>query len=122
MFQQINIIGNLGFDPEGRYTPSGQAVTSFSVAVSKKYTDKSGEKIEKTTWFKVTAWGKLAEVCNEYLQKGSRVAVWGEMQAPNVYEKKDGTHAANLELTASKVLFLSAAKQGEGTPYDPDED
>jgi single-strand DNA-binding protein len=104
MSSSITIItGNLGRDVEMRYTPKGTAVCDFSVAT------KNWKK--ETTWWKITAWGKLAETCNEYLKKGRLVQVVGEMVAdergnPKVYQKRDGTWGASFELTASKVDFL----------------
>ena len=70
MYQKLVIIGRLGRDPEMRFTPTGQAVTSFSVATDRSYTDQAGKPVKETVWFKVSAWGKLAETCNTYLQKG----------------------------------------------------
>jgi single-strand DNA-binding protein len=113
-FHTTIIVGNLGRDPEMRYTPSGQAVTSFSVAVSEQYTDGSGEKKKRTTWFRVSAWGKQAEVCNQYLKKGSKVLVEGRLTAdpatgnPKTYQKQDGTTGASFDLTATTVRFLSS--------------
>src|SRR6185369_14782291 len=75
MFHTIIIVGNVGKDPEMRYTPSGQAVTSFSVATNRQYTTGSGEQVKETIWFRVTTWGKQAEVCNQYVKKGSKVLV-----------------------------------------------
>ncbi len=115
MFQTIIIAGNLGRDPEGRYTNSGQFVTSFSVAVSEQYTNAGGEKVKRTTWFRVSAWGKQAEICNQYLKKGSKVLVEGRLTGdpatgnPKTYQKQDGTTGANFDLTASTVRFLSSA-------------
>ena len=111
-YQKIIIVGNLGKDPEMRYTPAGQAVTSFSVAVNEQYTDKSGEKVKKTIWFRVSAWGKQAEVCNEYLKKGSQVLIDGKMSAdpstggPKIWTKQDKSTGASFEITASTVRFL----------------
>jgi single-strand DNA-binding protein len=113
-FHTTIIVGNLGRDPEMRYTPSGQAVTSFSVAVSEQYTNAGGEKVKRTTWFRVSAWGKSAEICNQYLKKGSKVLVEGRLTAdpatgsPKLYDKQDGTKGANFDLTASTVRFLSS--------------
>jgi single-strand DNA-binding protein len=121
MYQSIIIVGNLGRDPEMRYTPSGQAVTSFSVAVSEQHNDKNGEKVKKTAWFRVSAWGKQAETCNEYLKKGSKVLVEGRLSPdpvtgnPKVYEKQDGTHGANYDVTAQVVRFLSSRATSEDT-------
>jgi single-strand DNA-binding protein len=120
MYHSIIIVGNLGKDPEMRYTPSGQAVTSFSVATSRKYAGASGETVSETIWFRVSAWGKQAETCNQYLKKGSKVLVEGRLSpdketgAPRVYQTKDGSHAASYEVTASTVRFLSSRNDGDG--------
>lgn len=127
MYSKLTIVGNVGRDPEMRYTPSGQAVTSFSVACSRKYTSQSGEQIKETTWFRVSAWGKLAEACNQYVKKGSKVLVDGQLTAdkgtggPRVYTKQDGSSAANFEVRAETVRFLDSVKQGEKSdnPYEP---
>lgn len=116
--QQVTLIGNVGRDPEMRYTPSGQAVTSFSVATNRQYTNNAGEKIKETTWFKVSAWGKTAEVCNQYLKKGSKVFVQGRLTAdpatgsPRIWNKQDGTPGASFEVTAETVRFLSSRDDG----------
>lgn len=113
MYHTIIIVGNLGKDPEMRYLPSGQAVTSFSVAASHQYTANSGEQVKETIWFRVSTWGKQAEACNQYLKKGAKVLVEGRLTAdkgtgaPRVYTKQDGTAAATFEVTASTVRFLS---------------
>ncbi len=109
MYQRIIIIGNLGRDPEMRYTPDGNAVTSFSVATSRKY-----KEINETTWFRVTVWGKQAESCNQYLKKGSKVLVEGrlvpdlETGGPKVFQRKDNTYGASFEISAMTVRFLSS--------------
>jgi len=108
MYHTIIIVGNVGRDPEMRYTPSGSAVTSFSVAVS----DGFGEK-KKTIWFRVSAWEKLAETCNNYLKKGSRVLIEGRLSAnengnPKIFNRQDGTATASFEVTANVVRFLSS--------------
>jgi len=119
-YQKIVIAGNLGRDPEMRFTPSGQAVTSFSVAVNESYTNANGERIKKTIWFRVTAWGKQAEICNQYLKKGSQVLVDGRMNAdpntggPKVWTKQDGSTGSSFEITAATVRFLSTRNDGEG--------
>ena len=92
MYQTTVVVGHLGKDPEMRYTPSGQAVTSFTMATSRKWTGADGQSQEKTTWFKVTAWGKLAEICNQYLNKGKLVLVEGEVEA-SAWTGQDGTPA-----------------------------
>lgn len=107
------IVGNLGKDPEMRYTNSGQAVCSFSVASARRYTDSSGEKVNETVWFRVSVWGKMAEACQEYLKKGSKVFVEGRLTpdkttgGPRLWQKQDGTQAASFELTAQTVEFLT---------------
>ena len=115
MYQKLIIIGNLGSNPEMRFTPSGDPVTSFSVATSRRY----GEK-DETTWFRVSVWGKQAESCNTYLSKGSKVLVEGRLKAePNVYQRKDGTWASSYELTAETVRFLTAkGEQVESADLD----
>lgn len=113
MFQQTMIIGNLGRDPEMRYTSNGKAVCDFSVAVSRQYTDSSGQRQEKTTWFRVTAWEKLGELCNQYLTKGRQVMVIGEVSASAYMPKDGGTEPrATIELRADTVKFLG--NRGEG--------
>ena len=77
MYQRLVLVGNLGRDPEMRYTPNGTAVTSLSVATSRKYTTADGQQKEETVWFRVSVWGKQAEPCNQYLSKGRKVLVEG---------------------------------------------
>jgi len=118
MYQNITIIGNLGRDPELKFTADGKAVANFSVATSRKY----GEK-DETTWFRVSVWGKQAESCNTYLSKGSKVLVEGRLKSnsdgnPNVYQRKDGTWASSYEVVAESVKFLS----GKDEPAAPDID
>ncbi len=112
-FHTVILIGNLGRDPEMRYTPSGQPVTSFSVASNRSYTGADGQKVDETIWFRVTAWGKQAETCNQYLRKGSKVLVEGRLNpdkngGPRIWTKQDGTAGASFEVTASTVRFLSS--------------
>jgi len=119
MFQQTIIAGRLGRDPEQRYTPTGQAVTSFSVAADRQYA-KDGQTVKETVWFKVTAWGKLAEICNTYLRKGSLVLVEGRMGEPSAWiGKEDGKPHASNEVTASTVKFLSAKAQDDQSEEVP---
>ena len=105
MFSKTIIVGHLGRDPELRYTPGGQPVCSFSVATNRSWTDQSGQPQEKTTWFRVTAWGKLGELCNQYLAKGRLVLCEGEIDA-SAWQGNDGEPRASLELTARNVRFL----------------
>jgi len=113
MYQHTVIVGNLGRDPEMRYTPSGVPVTSFSVAVNKKWKGQDGEMQEKTTWFRVTAWRRLAELCNQYLTKGQLVLVEGEVEA-RAWAAADGEPRASLELTAQNVRFLGGRGDAVG--------
>ena len=120
MFHTIIIVGNLGRDPEMRYTPGGQAVTNFSVATSRKYTGSDGTLVNETIWFRISAWGKQAETCNQYLRKGSRVLVEGRLVpdnatgGPRVYTRQDGTSGSSFEVSAQTVRFLSARGEEEG--------
>ena len=109
MLAKAEIIGNIGRDPEMRFTPSGAAVTSFSVATTRRYT-KDGERKEDTMWWKVTAWGKLAETCNQYLGKGSKVYITGRVSL-NEWEDNDGGKRQQIELTANEVIFLDKRKE-----------
>src|SRR5512140_3802389 len=122
MYQSLTIVGNVGRDPEMRYTPSGQPVTSFSVATSRQYTNNGGETIKETVWFRVTTWGKTAENCNKYLKKGSKVLVEGRLTpdaatgGPRVWTAQDGTPRASFEVTANTVRFLSSRGDGSDGP------
>ena len=102
---KTTVIGNVGSDPEMRYTPSGQGVTQFSLASNRKYKTADGEQKEETTWFRVSAWGRLAEVCNQYLTKGKQVYVEGRI-AVRDYQASDGTTRFSIDLTANEVQFL----------------
>lgn len=119
MYQSLTIVGNVGRDPEMRYTPSGQAVTSFSVATNRQYTANSGETVKETIWFRVTTWGKQAETCNKFVKKGSKVLVEGRLTAdnatggPRVWKAQDGTPRASFEVSANTVRFLSSRGDDE---------
>lgn len=123
-FHTIIIVGNVGREPEMRYTPTGQPVTSFSVASSRSYTNQQGEKIDETIWFRVSAFGKLAETCNQYLHKGSKVLVEGRLipdknGGPRIWQRQDGSAGASFEVNANTVRFLSARGEAEpGAPQD----
>lgn len=118
MYHTLILVGNLGKDPEIRYTPSGQAVTSFSVATSRKYTANNGEQVNETVWFRVSAWGKTAEICNQYLKKGSKVLIEGRLTpdkatgGPRIWSKPDGSAGSSFEVNAQTVRFLSARGDG----------
>lgn len=136
MYEKIVLVGHLGRDPEMRYTSSGAAVTSFSIATNQRWTGKDGQLQERTTWWRITAWRRLAETCNEYLNKGRLVLVEGRMNpdpetgSPKVFERSDGTHGASYEVTAMTVKFLGGrgdtvdiegAPSLEGSDEEPEE-
>ena len=114
MFQQITIVGNLGRDPEMRYTPSGVPVTSFSVATSRRYQTQDGQWQEKTIWFRATAWRKTAETVSQYLTKGSKVLIIGELEEPRPWTDKEGNTQVSLEVTVQTIKFLSARGENSG--------
>ena len=113
MYQQITLVGNLGRDPEMRYTPSGVAVTSFSVAVNRSWTGQDGQRQDRTTWFRISAWRRLAETCNQYLTKGQRVLVVGELEEPSTWTDREGNTRASLEVTARTVRFMNTRAESE---------
>jgi len=137
MFHRVIIVGNLGRDPELRYTPNGTPVTNFSVATNRTYTNSNGEQVKETIWFRVSVWGKQAETVNQYLRKGSKVLVEGSLVpdlatgGPRLWTAQDGTVRASYEVRALTVRFLSSraeaeAAAGETAPVDdlpsPEED
>jgi single-strand DNA-binding protein len=120
VFHTIILVGNLGKDPEMRYTPSGQAVTNFNVATNRQYTDSNGQMVKETIWFRVSTWGKQAETCNQYLKKGSKVLVEGRLVpdpatgGPRIYKRQDGNAGSSFEISASMVRFLTSRNEMEG--------
>ncbi|HPH95272.1 MAG TPA: single-stranded DNA-binding protein [Anaerolineaceae bacterium] len=126
MYHTLIIVGNLGKEPEMRYTPNGQAVTSFNVASNRQYTANNGQLVKETIWFRVSVWGKQAETCSQYLHKGSKVLIEGRLTpdpvtgGPKTYTKKDGGAGASYDVSASMVRFLSS--RGEGGPGGGPED
>ena len=119
-FNKIIVIGNLGRDPELRYTPQGNAVCNFSVATSEKKRDKAGEMQEATIWFRVTTWGKLAETASKYLTKGRPVYVEGRLRVDE-WTDRDGKNRYTLEINASDLHFIGSG-QGDNLPSDPHSD
>jgi single-strand DNA-binding protein len=120
MYQKVVIVGNLGTDPEMRYMPDGTAVTNFSVATNRRWTDRaSGEPREETTWFRVSAWRQQAELANEYLSKGRQVLVEGRLKpdpqtgGPRTWTGQDGTVRASYELTADVIRFIGGRGDGD---------
>ena len=118
---KVILIGNLGNDPEVRYTPNGDAVANFSIATSEEWKDKNtGEKRERTEWHRIVAWRRLGEICGEYLSKGRQVYVEGRIQT-NAWEDKEGNKRYTTEILASTVQFLggrdsAGPRRSEGPP------
>jgi single-strand DNA-binding protein len=125
MYQSITIIGRLGRDPEMRYMPNGDPVTSFSVATDRGWKDKNGQLVKETTWFRVSVFGKQAESTNTYLSKGKMVLVEGRLRVdpktggPATFTRQDGTVGANFEIVANQIRFLSPKSEGEAAPGEP---
>ena len=120
---KIMLIGNVGSDPEMRYTPNGKAVTSFRMATNYRYVGSDGVRKDETEWFRVSVWGKQAESCNQFLSKGRRVYVEGRLRSRN-WEGQDGQMRTSLEVSANRVIFLdraapgSLSEEGELEPED----
>lgn len=128
MYQKLVIVGNLGRDPEMRYMSDGTAVTNFNVAVNRRWTDRqSGQLVDETTWFRVSAWGKRAETVNQYVSKGSKVLVEGRLRpnengAPRTYTDNNGVVRASFEVHAEDVRFLSSNGSSEQVAVAQEED
>lgn len=118
---KVTIIGNLGRDPEMRYTPGGRPVTSFSVAVSRTWTSAEGERHEETEWFNVVAWGNLAEICNAHLSKGQQVYVEGRLQTRG-WEDASGKKHFRTEIVANEMILLGDRHNGQHHRQDPNDD
>jgi len=120
MFHTVIIVGNLGRDPEMRYSPSGQAVTSFNVASNRQYPGPDGKPVKETIWFRVSVWGKQAESCSQYLKKGRSVLVEGrlvpdkETGGPRIWTRADGSTGTSFEISASLVRFLGRPSEEGG--------
>ena len=115
---KMMVIGNLGTDPEMRYTPSGSAVTSFRLAATRTYTTSEGERRDETEWFTVVAWQRLAELCNQFLAKGRRAYVEGRLRSRN-WEGQDGQTRFVNEIIANQVIFLDRASDAYGPEEGP---
>jgi single-strand DNA-binding protein len=110
---KVILVGNLGADPEMRYTPSGAGVCEFRIATSESWTDKNNQRQERTEWHRVIVWGKRAEVCAKYLSKGRQVYVEGRIQT-RTYDDKDGNKRYVTEIIANDVQFLGGGRDGGG--------
>lgn len=113
---KAQIIGNLGGDPELRYTAAGRPFAAFSVACNRNYTTAEGERREETEWFRVTAWSGLAEVCTKSLSKGSRVYIEGRLSTRG-WEGQDGQKRFSVEINANEVVFLDSRPRSDS--FDP---
>jgi len=124
MYQRLILCGNLGRDPELRHTTKGDPVCSLSVAVNRRYKDKAtGETRSRTTWFRVTTWGNMAEACAKHLVKGQQVLVEGEMLPAKPFESKSGQWLADLVVNASSITWGAKPKRdGQGAPGSPDDE
>jgi single-strand DNA-binding protein len=110
---KVILIGNLGVDPEVRFTPGGQAVANFRIATNESWTDKQGQKQERTEWHRIVVWGKLAELCGEYLKKGRQAYVEGRLQTRE-WTDKEGKKNYTTEIVANTVQFLGGGGGGRG--------
>ncbi len=122
---KIMLIGNVGTDPEMRFTPNGSSVTSFRIATNRVFTTSEGERKQETEWFTVVAWRKLAESCNQFLTKGQRVYVEGSLRT-RTWEGQDGQKRSRVEVIANRVLFLdkqavAPLPSEEGAPEIPED-
>ncbi|MBX7230221.1 MAG: single-stranded DNA-binding protein [Burkholderiaceae bacterium] len=117
---KVILVGNLGRDPEVRYTPDGAAIASISIATTSKYKNKTGEMVEETEWHRVTFFGRLAEIAGEYLKKGRAVYVEGRLKTRK-YTDKDGVEKYATDIIASEMQMLGG-REGMGTPAIGDED
>jgi len=110
---KVLLIGNLGCDPEMRYTPSGRPVTSFSLATSRSWTSADGERREETEWFNIVAWGNLAEICKQYLTNGQQVYIEGRLQTRG-WEDDTGKKHFRTEVVANEMIMLAERRGDEG--------
>ena len=117
---KVILVGNLGKDPELRYTPSGAAVANFTLATSERFKDKSGEWQEKTEWHNIVAWRQLAEICGKYLHKGKQVYIEGKIQTRS-YDDRDGNKRYTTEIVADQMQMLGRAGDEGGGSVRPQE-
>ena len=108
---KVILVGRLGRDPETRYTGGGQAVANFSMATDESYKDKNGERQKRTEWHRITAWGKLAEICQQYLKKGTMVYIEGRIQSRE-WQDKEGQKRTSYDIVANTMKMLSSRAEG----------
>jgi len=116
---KVMIIGHLGRDPEMRYTPSGRPVTTFTVATSRTWNTSDGERHTETEWFNVVAWGNLAEICKQYLNKGQHVYIEGRLQTRH-WEDKEGNKHSSTEIVANEMIMLGDRRDSNHATGEPD--
>lgn len=125
MINKVILVGHLGKDPDSKYLPDSTPVTNFTVATGSSYKDKSGNKVEKTEWHKIVAFGKLAEICTQYLTKGKLVYIEGRIQT-RAWDDKEGVKKYTTEIVASSMQMLDSKKKEESNipeeHYVPPED
>jgi len=109
---KVILIGNVGADPELRYTAGGTAVTNFNIATNENWTDSAGERQERTEWHRIVVWGRLAEICNQYLRKGSKVFIEGRLQTRS-WETQDGQKRYTTEVVARDMQMLDSRGEFE---------
>jgi single-strand DNA-binding protein len=120
---KVILIGNLGADPTMRYTPSGTAVANFNIATTERFTNRNGERDSRTEWHRVVAWGRLAEICNQYLKKGKQIYVEGRLQT-RTWEDQSGTKRYTTEVVALNMVMLGRVGEAEDMPpqdFPPDD-
>lgn len=115
MFQQLMLVGHLGSDPEMRYTSTGVPVTNFQLAVNRRWTNQDGQPQEKTTWFRINLWRRQAEVASQYLTKGAKVMILGEIESARPWTDRDGNLQASIEVTANQFRFLDSQSANGST-------
>jgi single-strand DNA-binding protein len=126
MYHKVFLSGNLGKDPELRYTPNGTPVADFTVATNERWTTQDGQQRERTVWWRVKVWGKQGESISQYLKKGSQVVIEGRMDpdpetgGPRLWTGRDGNARASFEVVARRVKFIG--RRGTAAPYDEPRD
>ena len=120
---KVILVGNLGADPQLRYTPAGTAVANFNLATTERFTNKNGEREARTEWHRIVTWARLAEICNEYLKKGKQVYIEGRLQTRS-WEDKEGNKKYTTEVVATNMVMLGRAGETGDSPaqeFPPDE-
>ena len=115
---KVILVGNLGKDPEVKYTPSGVPVAKFTLATNERYKDKAGEWQERTEWHNIVAWQRLAEIVGEYLKKGSKVYIEGRLQTSSWEDKQSGEKKYKTEIVANDLVLLSGRGEGSGGEHE----